>query len=149
MDMEDGIPAFIPVVAPTPPMAPAPIPGMVWPMGAIPARGTMVMGCAGMELRLMGSGMLPKPAGMGLIRIWLRVGGAGWLTWKGLAWAAGAEPPAGRRDEGEIKIKENKRYRAERKRCVAAEVQKSEINFLTHRPRWLVDKTNPPAKYSF
>lgn len=99
MDMEAGIPAFIPVLAPTPPMAPTPIPGMVWPMGAIPARGTMVMGCAGMELRLMGSGMLPKPAGMGLIRIWLRVGGAGWLTWKGLAWAAGAEPPAGRRDE--------------------------------------------------
>lgn len=107
MDMEAGIPAFIPVLAPTP------IPGMVWPMGAIPARGTMVMGCAGMELRLMGSGMLPKPAGMGLIRIWLRVGGAGWLTWKGLAWAAGAEPPAGRRDEG-TKKKENKRYGAER-----------------------------------
>lgn len=43
----------------------------------------------------MGSGMPPKPAGMGLTRIWLRVGGAGWLTWKGLAWDAGAraEPP--------------------------------------------------------
>lgn len=41
----------------------------------------------------MGSAMVPKPGGMGLTRIWLRVGGAGWLTWKGLAWVAGAEPP--------------------------------------------------------
>lgn len=38
MDMEDGIPAA------TPPTAPAAIPGPAWPMGAIPARGTMVMG---------------------------------------------------------------------------------------------------------
>lgn len=40
----------------------------------------------------MGSAMLPKPEGIGLTRIWLRVGGAGWLTWKGLA-GVGAEPP--------------------------------------------------------
>lgn len=96
MDMEAGIPALIPACAPTPPTAPTPIPGITWPMGAIPARGTM--GCAGMEERATGSGMLPKLAGMGLIRIWLRVGGAGWLTWKGFAWAAGAEPPEYRQD---------------------------------------------------
>lgn len=42
----------------------------------------------------MGSAMVPKPEGMGLIRIWLRVGGAGWLTWKGLAGTAGAAAPA-------------------------------------------------------
>lgn len=90
MDMEAGMPAFIPALAPT---APIPMPGTAWPMGAIPARGTIVMGWAGREPRLMGSGMLPKPAGMGLMRIWLRVGGAGWLTWKGLAWVAGAAPP--------------------------------------------------------
>lgn len=100
MDMEAGMPAFIPAVAPTPPMAPIPMPGTAWPMGAIPARGTMVTGWAGSEPRLMGSGMLPKPAGIGLMRIWLRVGGAGWLTWKGLAWAAGAAPPAGRKGGG-------------------------------------------------
>lgn len=41
----------------------------------------------------MGSGMAAKPEGMGLTRIWFRVGGAGWLTWKGLA-AAGAEAEA-------------------------------------------------------
>lgn len=29
--------------------------------------------------------------------IWLRVGVAGWLTWKGLAWATWAEPPAERK----------------------------------------------------
>lgn len=91
MDIEAGMPAFIPAAAPIPPI---PKPGTEWPMGAIPARGTMVTGWAGSEPRLMGSGMPPKPAGMGLMRIWLRVGGAGWLTWKGLAWAAGAAPPA-------------------------------------------------------
>lgn len=92
MDIEAGIPALIPALAPT---EPTPIPGMTRPMGAIPARGTMVMGWAGTEVRDMGSAMAPKPAGMGLTRIWLRVGGAGWLTWNGLAWAAGAgaEPP--------------------------------------------------------
>lgn len=77
MDMEAGIPAFIP----TPP---TPIPGVA---RAMPARGTMVMGWADPEEMDMGSTM-PKPEGMGLTRIWLRVGGAGWLTWKGLAWAA-------------------------------------------------------------
>lgn len=45
-----------------------------------------------MEERPTGSTMLPKPEGIGLTRIWLRVGGAGWLTWKGLA-GVGAEPP--------------------------------------------------------
>lgn len=44
MDMEAGIPAVIPVLVPTPPTAPTPIPGITRPMGAIPARGTMVMG---------------------------------------------------------------------------------------------------------
>lgn len=44
MDMEAGIPALIPAFAPTPPPAPTPIPGIMRPMGAIPARGTMVMG---------------------------------------------------------------------------------------------------------
>lgn len=44
MDMEAGIPALIAAFAPTPPTAPTPIPGIAWPMGAIPARGTMVMG---------------------------------------------------------------------------------------------------------
>lgn len=41
MDMEAGIPALIPAFAPA---APTPIPGITRPMGAIPARGTMVMG---------------------------------------------------------------------------------------------------------
>lgn len=87
MDMEAGMPALVP----TPTPAPTPMPGITRPTGAIPARGTMV-GWAGTAERLMGSAMLLKPEGMGLIRIWLRVGGTGWLTWKGLglAWAAGA-----------------------------------------------------------
>lgn len=42
----------------------------------------------------MGSAMLPKPEGMGLIRIWLSVGGAGWLIWKGLAGMAAAAAAA-------------------------------------------------------
>ena len=94
MDMGAGIPALMP----TPPAGPTPIPGITRPIGAIPATGTMVMGCAGREERAMGSATAPKPEGMGLTRIWLRVGGAGWLTWKGLAWAAaaGAEPPVQR-----------------------------------------------------
>lgn len=77
MDMEAGIPAFIPALAP--------IPGMECTTGAIPAIGTMVMGWAGTEASDMGSTMVPKPEGIGLTRIWLRVGGAGWVTWKGLA----------------------------------------------------------------
>lgn len=40
MDIEAGIPA----VAPKPPMAPTPIPGITCPAGAIPGRGTMAMG---------------------------------------------------------------------------------------------------------
>lgn len=39
MDMEDGIPALIPAL--TPPVA---IPGPAYPIGAIPARGTIVAG---------------------------------------------------------------------------------------------------------
>lgn len=86
----DGIPAL----APIPPTVPTAMPGAMRPMGAIPARGTMATGCAGIEESAVGS-MTAKPEGMGLTRIWFRVGGAGWLTWKGLAWAAGggAEPP--------------------------------------------------------
>lgn len=91
MDMDEGIPAV------APPTAPAATPG---PMGAIPARGTMVTGWPGTEGKDAGSAMAPKPDGIGLIRIWLRVGGAGWLTWKGLAWMAGAAPPARRRQQG-------------------------------------------------
>lgn len=59
----------------------------------------------------MGSAM-PKLAGMGLTRIWLRVGGAGWLTWKGLAWAAeagagaGAEPPEQRKEINDMELTE-------------------------------------------
>lgn len=40
MDMEAEIPALVP----TPPTVPTPIPGIERPIGAIPARGTMVMG---------------------------------------------------------------------------------------------------------
>lgn len=75
-----------------PPTPAAPNPGIPWPIGAIPARGTMV-GWVGMVDRGSGSTMLPKPEGMGLTRIWLRVGGTGWPTWNGLAVGAGAEPP--------------------------------------------------------
>lgn len=69
MDMEAGMPTF----TPTPPAAPAPMLGITRPMGAIPAMGTMVMGCVGScvgtEERDTGSAMLLKPAGMGLTRI--------------------------------------------------------------------------------
>lgn len=63
-------------------------------MGARGAMGTMVTGPTegGMEERGRGSALRwdrpPKP-GMGLTRIWLRVGGCGWFTWKGF-WGAGA-----------------------------------------------------------
>lgn len=43
-----------------------------------------------MEARGIGSAMLPKPEGIGLTRIWLRVGGTGWVTWNGFATGAGA-----------------------------------------------------------
>lgn len=81
MDMEAGMPRGTPMA------------GIIRPMGAIPPRGTKLTGWGGREERGRGSamvGMLPKPVGMGLTRIWFRVGGAGWLSWKGLAWAAGA-----------------------------------------------------------
>lgn len=45
----------------------------------------------------MGSAMVPKPEGMGLSRIWFRVGGAGWLTWNGFAAGAGAAPADARK----------------------------------------------------
>lgn len=81
IDMEAGMPALMPTVVP-PPTGPTPIPGTARPIGAIPGSGTTVMGCAGIEDRVIGS---PKPEGMGLRRIWLSVGGTGWLTWNGLA----------------------------------------------------------------
>ena len=64
-----------------------------------PPTGTMPTGWGGREDRARGSPMLPKPRGMGLTRSWLRVGGTGWLSWNGLAWAAGAgaEPVERRR----------------------------------------------------
>ena len=75
-----------------------PIAGIMAPMGASGAMGTMVTGpTEGIEERGMGSALRwdrpPKP-GMGLTRIWLRVGGCGWFTWKGF-WRAGDGAGAG------------------------------------------------------
>lgn len=78
MDMEAGIPMF-----------------GIWPTGprgAMPAMGTIETGPAGgIEDRGKGSLLLwamlkpcPLRPIMGLTLIWLRVGGCGWFTWKGL-----------------------------------------------------------------
>lgn len=43
MDIEAGIAALMPMLVP-PPTALTPIPGTMWPMGAMPGRGTTAMG---------------------------------------------------------------------------------------------------------
>lgn len=80
MDMDAGIPML----------------GIIWPTGprgAMPVMGTMETEPAGgNEERGKGSLLLwamllkacPLRPIMGLTLIWLRVGGCGWFTWKGL-----------------------------------------------------------------
>lgn len=79
-----------------------PMLGITWPMGArgaMPPIGIMPAlpvgaredkGSGSLLLEVMLLKPWPVTPIIGLTLIWLRVGGWGWLTWKGLAWGAGA-----------------------------------------------------------